>query len=117
MLRILSALLLSASPMLAGTITFDEALFPAGPFASTTFNGVTFSASGGGGAISTNTTPNGTLGLLDGNGPRKEIRADIIGGTSFVSVDLGDFDSDADTLFLEVRSEERRVGKEWRCRR
>ena len=45
----------------------------------------------------------GLLGIIDWNSPiRKELRADIIGGTSFVSVDLGDFDTDADTLFLEV---------------
>ena len=61
MLRMLSALILSASSMLAGTITFDEPLFPTGLFVSTTFNGVTFSASGGGGSISTITGPNGTL--------------------------------------------------------
>jgi hypothetical protein len=40
--------------------------------------------------------------FLDQNSPRKEIRADVIGGTNFVSVDLGDFGADPDLLFLQV---------------
>src|SRR5262249_11391931 len=92
--------LVAARPAKADVITFESA--PAGPFASYTENGVTFTASGGGGQIITDIVPNGTRGLLDNNTPRKELRADIAGGTSFVSVDLGDFDSDADTIFLEV---------------
>ena len=86
----------------AGAAVIDFESFPAGPFASFTEQGVTFTASGGGGAITTVSTPNGTLGLLDINSPHKELRADIAGGTSFVSVDLGDFDADPDLLFLEV---------------
>lgn len=85
-----------------GSITIDFESFPAGPFATYTEQGVTFSASGGGGSILTGTTPNGTFGLLDNNTPRKELRADISSGTTFVSVDLGDYDADSDRLFLEV---------------
>jgi hypothetical protein len=86
----------------AGAAVIDFESFPAGPFVSHTEQGVTFTASGGGGLITTVLTPNGTLGLLDINSPRKELRADIAGGTSFVSVDLGDNDADPDLLFLEV---------------
>jgi len=98
-----AAVLATTSVLPAATvITFDEAGFTGGEFASTTFNGVTFSASGGGGLVAKQTGPNGTFGLLDDNAPRKELRADFIGGTNFVSVDLGDFDSDPDLLFLQV---------------
>jgi hypothetical protein len=67
MQQLLFAVVLAATSVLqaaAATITFDELGFPAGPFASTTFNGVTFSASGGGGQITKEMTPNGTFGLL-----------------------------------------------------
>jgi len=86
----------------AGAAVIDFESFPAGPFVSHTEQGVTFTASGGGGSIINTVTPNGTLGLLDDHSPRKELRADISGGASFVSVDLGDYDADPDTLFLEV---------------
>jgi hypothetical protein len=84
----------------AGVIDFSAA--PGGPFASYTEQGVTFTASGGGGQIITQNTPNGTPGLLDNNSPRKELRADIAGGATSVSVDLGDFNADPDTIFLEI---------------
>jgi len=80
----------------------DFSLAPAGPFASYSEQGVTFTASGGGGQILGTNTPNGTEGLLDNNTPRKELRADIAGGASSVSIDLGDFNADPDTLFLEI---------------
>jgi hypothetical protein len=98
---VLGLALMSATQAVA-SITIDFESFPAGPFASYTEQGVTFSASGGGGAIMTATTPNGTFGLLDNNSPRKELRADILGGTTSVSVDLGDYDADSDRLFLEA---------------
>jgi len=107
MKKITTILVVAACLGLTGVVqaaptVIDFESFPAGPFAAYTEQGVTFSASGGGGAIITATTPNGTLGLLDNNSPRKELRADIPGGTTFISVDLGDFDVDSDRLFLEV---------------
>ncbi len=70
-----------------------------------TDQGVTFSAPGG--KFSSKTmTPNGTVGLLTerftGSIQRPAFRADIAGGTDFVSVDLGDFGMDLDTIFLKV---------------
>lgn len=47
-------------------------------------------------------TPNGTMGLLGEDSPRDQIRATIAGGASFVSVDLGDFNADPDTLVLRA---------------
>lgn len=50
-------------------------------------------------------SPNGTPGLaaLDSNsGDFVPIRATIAGGTNFVSIDLGDFNQDADLLFLDA---------------
>jgi hypothetical protein len=86
----------------AGAAVIDFESFPVGPFASYTEAGVTFSAFGGGGLITTFTTPNGTLGLLDINSPRLLLRADIAGGATSVSVDQGDFNGDADLLNLWV---------------
>ena len=64
--------------------------------------GITFSTTGSGG-LTVGITPNGTAGLLGGNTqPYQFIRADIAGDASFVSVDLGDYDQDADTIFLQV---------------
>ncbi len=100
-IAVLGLALMSATQAVA-SITIDFESFPAGPFATYTEQGVTFSASGGGGAITTSLTPNGTLGLLDNNTPRKELRADIGPGATFVSVDLGDYDADSDRLFLEI---------------
>jgi hypothetical protein len=98
---VLTLSLMSVTQAVA-SITIDFESFPAGPFASYTEQDVTFSASGGGGAIITFLTPNGTLGLVDENIPRKELRADIGPGATFVSVDLGDHDADSDRLFLEI---------------
>ena len=88
----------------AQAVVIDFETFPAGPFASFSQSGVTFSAVGGGGQIITTSVlvPNGTLGLVDDNSPHKELQADIGAHASSVSVDLGDHDADADTLFLEI---------------
>ncbi len=91
-----------AADRVQASVVIDFESAPAGPFASYTESGVTFTASGGGGQIITAITPNGTKGLLDDNSPRLELRADIAGGATSVSVDLGDYDADADTLFLEI---------------
>ena len=101
MIGVLALSLMTATQAVA-SITIDFESFPAGPFATYTEQGVTFSASGGGGLLMTGITPNGTLGLFDDNSPRKELRADIPGGTTFMSVDLGDNDADSDLLFVEV---------------
>jgi hypothetical protein len=84
----------------ADVITFEA--FPSGPFASHTEQGVTFSAVGGGGLIIRTGTPNGTKGLLETHSPRRLLRADIGGGATFVSVDLGDYNADSDRLRLEI---------------
>lgn len=86
----------------ADAAVIDFEAFPVGLFASHTEQGVTFTASGGGGLISRTGTPNGTQGLLETHSPRLELRADIAGGASFVAVDLGDFNADPDTIFLEI---------------
>lgn len=70
-------------------------------FTSYTEQGVTF-ASVTGGSIDRSTTPNGTAGLLEASAPRSYLRADITGGATSVAVDLGDFNADSDTLFLEI---------------
>ena len=98
------SLVLIATSQAAASITIDFESFPIpGPYLdSYTEQGVTFSASGGGGALWASEGPNGTLGLLDMNIPHKELRADISPGATFVSVELGDYDQDSDRLFLEV---------------
>ena len=65
----------SAEQVLAeDVLVIDFEDFPPGPFESHTSQGVTFSAAGGGGAIITLSGPNGTLGVVDANSPRKERR-------------------------------------------
>jgi hypothetical protein len=91
---------MSAVVAAADVITFDPGF--GGPVSSVTIGAVTFSAVGGGGQLMTLNDPNGTNGLIDNNSPRKEIRAAIAGGTTSVSVDLGDFDADADLLVLRI---------------
>lgn len=72
---------------------------------SLTFGVVTFTAEGGGLLFTSDygVTPNGTVGLLaNDNGAFVPIRATIVGGASFVSIDLGDYGSDDDALFLRL---------------
>jgi hypothetical protein len=77
---------------------------PNGAFASYTESGVTFTAVSGGNLTSTifGNTPNGTRGLAGATSPFSTIRAVIAGGASSVSIDLGDFAADADTIFLSA---------------
>jgi len=92
-------LLLSSGTASAVTITFESA--PAGTFSSYSEAGVTFTPVGGG-VMDAPISPNGTRALLGEASPRQTLRADIGGGASYVSSDLGDYDADADTLFLNV---------------
>lgn len=99
-MRTLFLLLVLCHVSLAGIVTFDSA--PPGPLASYTEAGVTFTGVGGAGLLTFPISPNGTPAILDDNSPRLLIRADIAGGATSVSVDLGDYDQDADTLNLWI---------------
>ncbi len=99
---VILVLFVAANPALAN-ITIDFEDFPVVPFASHTKSGVTFTASVGIGEIVRDLAPNGTQGILEWTFPtQKELRADIASGATFVSVDLGDYGSDEDRLFLEI---------------
>ncbi len=92
---------MGAAPAAATVIDFED--LPADPFYSYTESGVTFTAVDGGLLQKFPDTPNGTFSLTGLNSPYSELRADIAGGATFVSVDLGDFAFiDAETVFLEV---------------
>lgn len=90
--------LLAGAAAQATTIDFDTLSGSQG--ASFALSGVTFSAAGGN--ISGETTPNGSQGLLELSSPRLLIRATFSGGASAVSIDLGDFNADADTIVLRA---------------
>ena len=100
----LTALALGAASARASTVVID---FNAGfaDTASYSDMGVTFTPIGGG-TLTTNNygnSPNGTKALLATNGNVfPSINALIAGGTNFVSVDLGDFNADADAIFLRA---------------
>jgi len=82
------------------TVTFEA--LPETPFNSYTEGLVTFTAVNGG-LLMRDFAPNGTLALRAVTSPYPEIRADIAGGASSVSVDLGDYAGiDAETVFLEI---------------
>ena len=83
----------------ANATTIDFNGFSSGT--SYTQSGATITDTGGTGLVGS-TDPNGTTGLLSATGPYAPLRADISGGTDFVSIDLGDFDSDPDLLFLDA---------------
>jgi hypothetical protein len=100
----LGAVALSAASANAATVVIDfNAGFADAPFYSDM--GVTFTPIGGGTLTSNNfgATPNGTKGIVATSGPDfLPISALIAGGTNFVSVDIGDYNSDTDALFLRA---------------
>lgn len=97
-IAVLCAAAMSAAPAWSAT-TIDFSAFPSST-ASYTESGVTFTANGE--QIDGTNTPNGTRGILAGGSPRAEFRADFSSLASLVAVDLGDFNADPDTLFLEI---------------
>jgi hypothetical protein len=100
----LGAVALSAASANAATVVIDfNAGFADAPFY--TDMGVTFTPIGGGTLTSNNfgVSPNGTKGIVGTNGPDfQTINALIAGGTNFVSVDIGDYNADADAIFLRA---------------
>ena len=108
-MRMLSRLLIvclicSVVPAMADTIDFESG-GPVSPVDSFVLGGVTFSTlgtPGGGMLFVVGGAPNGTQALLDNNSPRRTIRADFASLVDFVSIDLGDFNQDADTLWLRA---------------
>ena len=90
---------MAASSMAAVTVDFNGGI--GGTPSSYTEGAVTFTSTGGG-TLWAGVGPNGTLGLLTNDNPMAPIRADIAGGTSCVSVEIGDHNQDPDTLFLEI---------------
>ncbi len=84
----------------ATTIDFNSASLSS--VSSYSDSGVTFTPIGGG-SFSTSQTPNGTAGILgDSGNVRQPFHAVIAGGAGSVSIDLGDFNADSDTLFLSI---------------
>lgn len=102
-----AAALIATVPVAAAT-TIDFNTQSSNNVASLTIGAVTFTAPGG--TLYTSSfgnTPNGTRGLVgynSGSGAFFPIRADVVGGTTTVSIDLGDNGADADALFLRLYS-------------
>jgi hypothetical protein len=90
------------SPALAAPTTVAFETLPTTPFDSYTEGLATFTTVTGS-QLRKAYTLNGTWGIRSAAWPYAEMRADIAGGASSVSVDLGDKASDdAETLFLEI---------------
>jgi hypothetical protein len=89
-----------SAPTFAGLIDFES--MPGGVLTSYSEQGVTFTALNGGDITADlyGLTPNGTRGIIGLD--FDPIQADISGGAQLVSVDLGDFNQDADLLFLRA---------------
>lgn len=96
---------LALSSVVAHAVTVDFNSLATGFLgASYTSGAVTFVPTSGS-TLTALTTPNGTVGLFGGDPispPYPTIRANITGGATAVSVDLGDYNDDADTIFLEI---------------
>ena len=94
----------AAAPAAAVTINFNTA--SGDNLAALTIGAVTFTAPGATlYTTSFGNTPNGTRGLVgydSGSTNFFPIRADVTGGTTTVSIDLGDNGEDADSLFLRL---------------
>ena len=91
--------ILAGATSYANVIDFNAL---SGAYPTYTEQGVTFSPIGTG-SLLTAVDPNGTTGIYAPDGVTNDpIRADISGGATSVSVDLGDFAFDADLLYLEI---------------
>ena len=105
---ILVAVLAGSAHTHASPVVIDFESVPSGKLASYTESGVTFDAVPASGIVTIDfsPTPDGSNGLLaeDESLNLLPIRADIASGAISVSVDLGDFNVDADDLFLEAYS-------------
>ena len=97
-IALLAPFAFATSSVHAAPITINFDALSLGGVSSYTESGVTFTAPD----FSTVLSPNGTFALLEGSDPRNFLRADISGGASSVSVDLGDYNADSDLLFLDV---------------
>jgi len=88
------------APAAPTTVTFNT--LPDVPFDSYTEGPVTFTAVNGG-LLKGDMSPNGTQALRAVTEPYPEMRADIAGGATYVSVDLGDYANiDSETVFMEI---------------
>lgn len=95
-----AAALFAAAPAFAAVTTIDFT-GAAGSYTSFSQGGATIT---NGGTFTAEAVPGGSTGILSQGSPRPEYRVDFSSVSSFVSVDLGDFNADADLAFLEAFS-------------